>query len=188
MWTIPPGLTNIKSMSINWDNRGPRRGRRWVDLVRPQSGETVDLVAVSLQVEGVWLHWIDGQTVPCAGVEYGCPYHAAAREGELRWKGYFAAVKSLGGGVVYAELTEEAWTTADLLRRLSEQSTLRGVRVRLFRKRGGPRRPVGVVLPFADTRIERMDILPPPPDVRSAVSILWSRSVGGDGPNGEKES
>ncbi len=160
-------------MGPKWDNVGPRRGRTWVDLVRPASGESVALICIGVQIEGVWLHWIDGRTVACIGEEDGCPYHRGVREGELRWKGYFGAVKQVGAEVVFGEVTEDAWQRAHLLRALSDAYALRGVRITLSRRRGGPRRPVVVQLPDLDRVVPRAELLPVCPDVRAAVSVLW---------------
>ncbi len=160
-------------MSIQWDNSGPVKGRTWIDLVRPASGESVKLICIGEQIEGLWLHWIDGKTIPCTGEDEGCPYHRGDREGELRWKGYFAAVRAIGTPIVYGEVTEEAWKCSPLLVNLSQQRALRGVRVTLFRKRGGPRRPVIVVMEHHDEVVGRADLLPKCPDVRRAVSVLW---------------
>lgn len=160
-------------MGLQWDSTGPRRGRRWVDLIRPASGEAITLICLSSRIEGIWLHWIDGQTVPCVGAEDGCPYHDMPREGELRWKGYFAALKDIGGPGFYGEVTEDAWRGAPLLRSLSDAAALRGVRITLWRRRGGERRPVVIQLPDADKVVERAHLLPACPDVRSAVSVLW---------------
>lgn len=171
-------------MSIQWDSAGPRTGRTWIELARPLSGETLTLICVSQRVEGVWLHWIDGRTIPCTGADDGCPYHDRPREGELRWKGYFPAVKSVGAGLVYGEITEEAWKGAPLLRQLSDANQLRGVRIAMARLRGGERRPVRVGLPFADQVIPRIVLLPECPDVRAALAVLWE---GGGKGNGKKE-
>lgn len=169
-------------MAIQWDDSGPTGGGRWLPLVRPGVGESLTVVCLSARIVGVWLHWIEGRTVPCVGEDEGCPYHEDDMAFGLRWKGYFAAVRSVGASIVFGEITQEAWRGAALLRALSSAGALRGVKIALHRRRGGPRRPVIVELPALDQTIARADLLPDPPDVRKAISVLWR---GWTPPNGK---
>lgn len=172
---------------IRWDDDGPRNVRRRVRLVRPLSGQSVSVVCVSTRVCGVYLHWIDGRTVPCRCPAEECPYHLPPDEGGLRWKGYAACLLTRGGAGWYAEITEDAWSGSELLQDLSAKSGLRGVQLRLTRAAGGPRKPVRVDLPNGGTPVEWAESLPRPPDVRAAIQVLWTpRPNVGRGP--EKEA
>lgn len=169
--------------AVCWDDSGPRGPARWVPVVKIDAGQSERVVCVSSAACGVWLHWLEGRTVPCRGEEGGCPYHHGEGEGGLRWKAYFAVVRGRGQGVEYAAVTAEGWKMCPGFAEASRRRALRGVEVTLSRLRGDRRRPLRVALPEPDRVVSWVRSLPPEPDVRAAIqTLLRGKPAGADCP------
>lgn len=164
---------------IRWDNAGPVRRPQKVTLLRPGPGETLRVALLSESFTGLWLHWVDGRTVPCLGEERGCPYHVSAEDWDLRWKGYAACARSRVYPVQppLVEVTADAWNGCPILKQLSDARLCRGVMLELTRGRGGPRKRVTARLPDANRVVDHAGELPPSPDVRTLVMVLYPERV-----------
>lgn len=164
---------------FRWDDVGPRGAARRVILVRPRPGCSVRAVLLCRSITGLWLHWHDGRSVPCLGEEEGCPLHDGCDNWGLRWKGFVGCITSrtfLPRGQVL-EVTADAWSRCLVAQQLSEAGRLRGVEVEVVRCGTGPRGRCGLSVLYDGALVPYAAILPPEPDTRGLVTILFPRFV-----------
>lgn len=125
---------------IHWAESPPAtRSRVYAELVTPQTRQGFHGIALAPTISGVFTHFVDGRTRPCAGADCWC-----VREGrQPRWKGYLPILMFPAKKTVLFELTEGA--AAQLLAGQVELNSLRGVHFHTYRRTNKTRSPVDVV-------------------------------------------
>lgn len=98
-----------------------------VPVLSPKPGLPVDVLVLSNELTTVWVHWIEGRTVPC--VEEPCPHQVEA--GPRRWKAYLACWEPRWRRRVVVELSATA--ARSLLGKAASLPPLRGRRLQLAR-------------------------------------------------------
>lgn len=169
----------MADLPVRWDDEGPAKVPKRVILVRPKAGCSVRAVLLCARITGLWLHWYEGRSVPCLGEEHGCPLHDGAGDWGLRWKGFCGCATSrtfLPRGQVL-EITAEAWSRCVIAQQLSEVGKLRGVEVEVMRAGTGPRARCGLSVLYDGAVVAYAAVLPPEPDTRGLVSILFPKFV-----------
>lgn len=165
-----------------WGAKLPADRQAYTQIICPNPGEKLRVVALSHSIETCWIHFVGGRTQPCLGSADLC-FACNAGVGR-RWKGFFAALLAGTDRVVIAEVTRSAalpWAE----RLLGRDPGLRGWGVTLWRQ--GKGRNGRVVLEFSTRRAEG-DSLPPDIDVRRALTTIWgcegrALAISADNPN-----
>jgi len=124
---------------IRWaDVPPPVRSRCYAKIISPVSRAGFSVVLIARQLTGVFTHYQDGRTRPCAGRECWC-----FAEGKVpRWKGYIPCLEFPGAKLALLELTEGA--ANQLLSHFDEKEGYRGLHLHVFRRTNKSRSPVDV--------------------------------------------
>lgn len=162
----------------SWDSAPPLGGLGWIPVYSPPPGGKLVVVLLSAAVEGHWLHWIGGRTIPCPEPASPCSLCAGEGPVPIRWKGWFAALPYEGKVPGLAEVTEEAWKHCPVLREASRRKDCRGKILTLRRAPGGKRKTVDASV--SAFRQGEQPELPEAFDVRAAVRQLWVPRAAGN--------
>jgi hypothetical protein len=154
--------------AIRWE-RGPsglRCAAGQIEPVRP--GEPITVTVLSRALVGVWTHFVlCRRTLPCTGAGPQCCWDHLKTS--LRWQGWIAVQRGLGGPVRYLSVTEGC--LADYPALLSQDGSLRG-RVLQFGRTGPDRNSRMFCRPVTASSVD-LRRMHPAPDLRRWLGCLW---------------
>jgi len=170
----------MQGKHVRWDDRGPDSNRKRVTLVRPGVGGLVRVVLLCARVTGIWLHWVEGRSVPCLGEDEGCPMHDGRDNWGLRWKGFMGCMTLQVSRPPnqLLEVTQDGWHRSLHLRQLSDTGKLRGVEVQARRGSKGPRARVAYEVLCGGALVRYAANLPEEPDTKALLAVLFPSVVG----------
>lgn len=126
---------------ISWAENPPVvRSKVYAELVWPIDRLGIHAICLNPSITGVYTHYVDGRTRPCAGKDCWC--HREKRT--PRWKGYIPILRCPSRKVQLLELTENAGQS--LTRVSSAPKFLRGIHFHIFRRTNKLRSPVDVTV------------------------------------------
>jgi hypothetical protein len=154
-----------RDCNMNWDDKIPKLDRaKSLDLVRTPSRSRLSGIVTSKTWTGTWTHYHAGRTNPCQKEE--CEL-CKAKVGR-RWHGYIGIWQPKARRHV---LFEFCALPAEALQKYVELTgNLRGCAITAERR--GPRINGPVVLSCSPANIDGI-ALPPPPDIRAMLCIIW---------------
>lgn len=145
----------------------PKRSRVYAELVSPVSRAGFCGICLAPEIVGVFTHYQDGRTRPCAGSECWC--HREGRQ--PRWKGYMPILLFPGEKTCLFEITENA--ASQMLPWFDPKEGLRGVHFHAKRRTNKSRSPVDVERkPYTYAKF-----LPVPFDPVPVLLNLWGVRV-----------
>ena len=156
---------------ISWGACPPAPNeRRFVRICCPRTKAGVHALLIAPRVTGVWTHYCDNRTVPCAGLHCGI-----CRDGHKpRWKGYIPCLEFPGRAVKLLEMTENAYQQLEALAK--DRPTYRGLGVKVFRRHD--RACAAMDVELVDHKYQHE--LPPPFDPVPILLRLWGIRVAVD--------
>lgn len=152
-------------MAIRWDNSHDtqRRSNKWQLRRTPQGGKLKGLILTD-QPLGVWTHYYGGRTVPCESE--ACPACIDGQNPRKHW--YVAQWDPTRDDRWILELTDRG--ADELILQVSKGARLRGRHLTTYRTNSRANGPVEAVL--GEDHSSRYQ-LPPAPDIRQALLIIW---------------
>jgi len=140
----------------------------WVPIYRAKKDETIQLVAVNDWVEGFWVHYWQGKTVPCIGKHSQCL--CATTLVAKRWCAYLGAWDPQPCRRVLAEITLDCYRASPHI--FNHSKHLRGLQFGLFRLGARDNAPVRIVL-GGQVPEGVFDNLPDPIRVQEVLWRIW---------------
>ena len=156
------------NLPIRWADSPPtKRSRIFAELVFPVSRAGLYGISLAPQICGVFTHFQDGRTKPCAGAQCWC-----TREGrQPRWKGYLPILLFPSKKTALLEVTENAAT--QFLTHWSLPHGIRGLHFHIYRRTNKSRSPVDMdAQPYTYS-----GILPEPFDPVPVLLNIWGVRV-----------
>lgn len=154
---------------INWcEVPDPYDQRPMMKIVSAPDTGFIDLVVMSDTYVGVWTHWYENRTTPCTAGN-GCV--CETMEMAARWKAYLCCSLTTDIRLVLAELTGDAVRESKIGHLSLYPHGLRGLTIRLSRKRRHKTGRVQVEVlakkPYDD------QLLPLACDVKKELMRIW---------------
>jgi hypothetical protein len=162
---------NAEHAGIAWGGE-PNPDRDFPRVVRPRPGVAVRGVVLSSKAELVRVHWLDGRSTPHLLAPHRCP----GCEARTRYRLVAYLATWIHGYRTWSlvEIPEEA--TRECLDALSgARGPLRGMHLCLARTTAAVNSRVWLTW---EPPTGSPDSLPEPPDVRAALTQLWSQRLG----------
>jgi len=149
----------------------PPAPTRRMEVFRVTTAETTTFVCCSSAIFGQWVHWFGRRSHECRKDRGDC--EGCRNNWPVKWKGYLHVMDPLGRSEGFLEVTATCWTL--LVNQLPERQTLRGIRFRISRTKGGAKgRYLVNVLELKATE----ESLPIERDPLNTLRFLWNAKKG----------
>jgi len=142
-----------------------------MDVFRVTSAETTQFTCVSARIFGQMVHWHGRRSHECTKETGAC--EGCTSNWPVKWKGYLHVVDPLRRHEGFLEVTATCWQLLENL--ILDKDTLRGLRFRLSKTKGGPK---GRYLVSVLEGRELSEILPIERDALPVLRQLWKSKLG----------
>jgi len=137
-----------------------------MEVFRVTCAETTQFSVVSERVFGQMVHWYGRRSHECTGQANGC--EGCRENWPIKWKGYLHVVDPMKRYEGFLEITPACWQLLD--NQIIDKSTLRGIRFRISKTKGGPK---GRYLVAVLEGREPHEVLPMERDPLPVLRVLW---------------
>ena len=149
----------------------PPSSTKRMEVFRVTTAETAQFTCCSSAIFGQWVHWFGRRSHECKQDKGEC--EGCRNNWPVKWKGYLHVTDPIGRNEGFLEVTATCWNL--LLQQLTPQQTLRGLRFRLARTKGGAKgRYLVTVLETLATEKD----LPSERDPLTTLRFLWNAKKG----------
>lgn len=149
----------------------PPASTKRMEVFRVTTAETSQFTCCSTAIFGQYVHWFGRRSHECKKDRGHCD--GCANNWPSKWKGYLHVTDPLGRSEGFLEVTATCW--ALLVQQLPPGRTLRGVRFRLSRTKGGAK---GRYLVSVLEVPAEEESLPVEKDPLSTLRFLWAAKKG----------
>jgi len=142
-----------------------------MEVFRVTTAETSQFTCCSTAIFGQWVHWFGRRSHECRQDRGEC--EGCRGNWPVKWKGYLHVTDPLGRSEGFLEVTATCWQL--VVSQLAPGQTLRGLRFRLARTKGGARgRYLVTILENAASE----ETLPEERDPLQTLRYLWNAKKG----------
>jgi len=149
----------------------PPAPQKRMEVFRVTTAETAQFTCCCSAIFGQWVHWFGRRSHECRQDKGEC--EGCRNNWPVKWKGYLHVIDPMGKHEGFLEVTATCWNL--LMQQLQPKQTLRGVRFRLARTKGGAKgRYLVTVLETTATE----ESLPIERDPLTTLRFLWNAKKG----------